>query len=64
MGWTSRGHVRRRGNGEGRMEREKGGGKGKERSSFMSGSWLVPGGWRHKLLLGNCWAEPSGIANT
>jgi hypothetical protein len=34
-----------------------------QRSSYRPGSWLVPGGRRHKMLLGNCWAGPRGLAN-
>jgi hypothetical protein len=54
--------------GEGVEEGEAGGGgRGRRRERLESGLiCLAPGsylaGRRHKLLLGNCWAEPRGIA--
>jgi hypothetical protein len=44
--------------------RERGRHRGLQWSSYKPGSCLIPGGWRHKLLLGNGWAEPRGIANS
>ena len=64
-GWRQRKRDR-----EGQKEREERKKERKRRSwpgkecSYKPGSWLVPGGQRQKLWLGNCWAEPRGIANS